>query len=472
MKRQKPNDTIAKLNQLYVSTRRKYIIQTALGYSTLNKDKSPNVWALNDYMLDRHIEGVNTYGIFNANTVNKFITFDIDFADNRDMARWATYKIIDVLENEFHISRKDIHVSFSGNKGYHVDLFFDKAVKLADAKSFYQAVLMAADLESTNVEFRPTFTQAVKIPLGIHKKTGARCWFVDNVTLEPIESFDYLNDVEPMDHSIILDALIEITPEQLAEFDKVRERTNVEITVVTESQAFSKVSAILTAGQLIRSNTRHETTVLLAAFSNSQGYEQDEAIELILGVLHATPVDYFSEGSKPEFWERETRRIVKLAFDNDYKLGNADRRVTIYKSEILAVLSVGTFRQKQLAYAMLVTSKRYGETFYLTMSTAMKMIGTKARDTVNSAIKKLVAVGFIEYARKGEIDKARSRESGHPIYKPNRYRILTGKPSADEQGIEVTGEQSLVEVSYLLLTEKELRRVVSRKEFTGRWGRC
>ena len=472
MKRQKPNDTIAKFNELYVSTRRKYIIQTALGYSTLNKDKSPTVWALNDHMLTRHLEGVNTYGVFNANTVNKFITFDVDFADNHDMARWATYKIIDALENEFHISRKDIHVSFSGNKGYHVDLFFDKAIKLTDAKSFYHAVLAAADLESNNVEFRPTFTQAVKIPLGIHKKTNSRCWFVDNVTLEPIESFDYLTEVEPMDHSIILDALIEITPEQLAEFDKVRERTNVEITVVTESQAFTKVTAILTAGQLIRSNTRHETTVLLAAFCNSQGYEEDDAIELILGILHATPIDYFSEGSKPEMWAGETRRIVKLAFDNDYKLGNADRPVTIYKSEILAVLSVGTFRQKQLAYAMLVTSKRYGETFYLTMTTAMRMIGTKARDTVNRAIKKLVEVGFIEYARKGELDKAKSRESGHAFYKPNRYRILIEKPSADERGIEVTDKQSLIDVSYLLLTEKELRLAVSRKEFKGRWGRC
>lgn len=472
MKRQKPNDTIAKLNELYVSTRRKYIIQTALGYSTLNKDKSPTVWALNDYMLTRHLEGVNTYGIFNANTVNKFITFDIDYADNRDMARWATYKIIDALENEFHISRKDIHVSFSGNKGYHVDLFFDKAIKLTDSKSFYHAVLAVADLESNNVEFRPTYTQAVKIPPGIHQKTDSRCWFVDNVTLELIESFDYLNEVEPMDHAIILDALIEITPEQLAEFDQVRERTNVDITVVTESQAFSKVTDILKAGRLLGSNTRHETTVLLAAFCNTQGYEQDDAIDLILGVLHATPADYFSEGSKPEMWEKEARRIVKLAFGNDYKLGNADKTVTIYKSEILAVLSVGTFRQKQLAYAMLVTSKRYGETFYLTMSTAMRMVGTNARDTVNRAIKKLVEVRFIEYARKGELDKAKSRESGHAFYKPNRYRILIEKPCANEQGIEVTDAQSLVDVSYLLLSERELRRVVTRKEFTGRWSRC
>lgn len=471
MERQKLNDTIAKLNELYVTTRRKYIVQTEIGYITLNRDKTPTVWTFNDGLLLRHLEGVNTYGIFNGNKVNKFITFDVDYADDGPMAKWATRKLIDVLESEFNIRSNDIHVSFSGNKGYHVDLFFDVAINAEDAVAFYHRVIAAADLPSSNVEFRPSYTQAVKLPLGIHQKTGARCWFVNRDTFELIETFDYLSDVEPMDHSLILDALIDLTPEQEAEFKEVVERTDVDVTVVSQSQAFAKVTRILNAGQLLRSNTRHETTVLLAAFCNSQGYEQDDAIELILEVLHNTPAEYFSKGSTPELWEKETRRIVKLAFERDYKLGNADKTITIYRSEILAVLSVGTFRQKQLAYAMLVTSKRYGPTFYLTMSTAMKMIGTTARATVNSAIKKLVEVGFIEYVRKGEIDKGRSRAEGRPLYKPNRYRILIEKPKADEQSVEVMPAQSLVDVSYLLLDEQEIKRIISRKEYGNRWAR-
>lgn len=471
MKQQKKDDTIAKLNELYISTRKRYIIQTPQNYITLDSYKNPNTWTLNDGLIARHLDGSNTYGIFNGNTVNKFITFDIDYADDSKMARWATLKLIDVLESEFNIRSNDIHVSFSGNKGYHVDLFFDVQIDADDAKAFYERVLHVAELPRERIEYRPTYTQAVKLPLGIHQKTGARCWFVNRETLEPIESFDYLNEVVPMDHSLILDALIELTPEQEAEFKEVVERTNVNLNVVSERQSYRKVIEILERGQLLHANSRHETTVLLASFFNSQGYEREEAVAFIMDILCNTPPDYFSEGSKPEFWEREAKRIVDMAFDRDYKLGNADVPVTVYKSEILAVLSVGTFRQKQLAYAMLITSKRYGNTFYLTMNTAMQMIGTTAKSTVSNAIKRLVKVGFIEYVRKGEIDKGRSRELGRPIYKPNRYRILVDKPIADEQSVDVTGERSLVDVSYMLFDAIELKRVIKRTEFEGRWVR-
>ncbi|RUL51110.1 hypothetical protein EK386_12945 [Lysinibacillus antri] len=422
-------------------------------------------------MIQRHLDGKTTYGIFNGNTVNKFITFDIDYADDSAMARWATFNIIQALESEFNIRSSDIHVSFSGNKGYHVDLYFDKAIKADDAKSFYERVINTAGLPSEKVEFRPSYTQAVKLPLGIHQKTGKRCWFVDRETLEPIESFDYLNDVASMDHSLILDALIDLSPEQEAEFHKVVERTDIDVNVVTHQKAQQKVIDIINAGQLLHSNSRHETTLLLATFCNTQGYAEDEAVSLIMDILHNTPSDYFSEGSKPEFWRREAERIVKRAFDCNYQLGNENKPVTVYKSEILAVLSVGTFRQKQLAYAMLMTSKRYGNTFYLTVNTAMRMLGTTSRETVQNAIEKLIEVGFIEYVRKGELDMAQSKVRGHPFYKPNRYRILIEKPKADERSIDVTAEQSLVDVSFQLFDTRELKRIIKRSEFGGRWAR-
>lgn len=97
------------------------------------------------------------------------------------------------------------------------------------------------------------------------------------------------------------------------------------------------------------------------------------------------------------------------------------------------------------------------------MNTAMQMIGTKAKSTFSNAIKRLV-----EYVRKGEIDKGRSRELCRPIYKPNRYRILVDKPKVDEQSVDVTEERSLVDVSYMLFDAIELKRVIKRTEFEGR----
>lgn len=465
------NAVIAKLNELYITTRRKYLVQTADNYITLDSSVNSNVWTLNDGMMKRHLSGVNTYGVFNANTVNKFMTFDVDYADDDAMARWATLKLIDVLTRDFNIARKDIHVSISGGKGFHVDLFFDRALPVATVETFYSNVLKASDLPDAKVEFRPTYAQGVKLPLGIHQKTGARCWYVDDVTLTPIKTELYIVGVEPMPAELIEDGAIVLTDEQEAEFREIVERTDTTVNIVDMSKSLRKAADIIETGRLTASNTRHDATRLIASFYNSQGLEPDDAVETIMEILHNTPREYFSKGSTPEHWRKEAERIVGLAYDRNYTLGNADRPVTVYKSEILAVLGVGTFRQKQLAYAMLITSKRYGTVFYLTTRTAMQMIGTKSRETVQNAIRKLVEVGFIEYTRKGEIDKARSAELGRAHFRPNKYRLLIDKPVEGERHVEVTSEQNVIDVAYLLCDVKELRGVISRREFDNRWKR-
>jgi hypothetical protein len=463
---------IKKINELYIQTRRKYLVQLPDNYIALNRDKMENVFPLNDGLIARHLNGVNTYGIFNGNSVNKFITFDVDFADNVAMARWATLKLIDVLVSEFRIFRKDIHVSLSGSKGYHVELFFDKPIAADAAEQFYRKVLkQLPEFSERDIEFRPTWNQGVKLPLGIHQRTRRRCWFVDNQTLEPIKSFDYILNIKPIKAEIILDAVIELTEEQEEEFEKIVRSTDTSITIVDTSKALQKARRILEAGRLTASGTRHNTTFTLACFFNSQGFEREEAVAEIMEILLNTPREYFSKGSTPDFWLKETKRLVDYAYDNDLSLGNAHKEITIYKSDILAVLKVGTFRQKQLAYAMLVTSKRYGRVFYLTVNTAMKMIGTKSRETAQNGIKKLVEVGFIEYVRKGELDRARSKELGRPIYKPNKYRLLIDEPASDEKSIQTKGEDGLVDVAYLLLPAEEIKAYVKRYEFANRWAR-
>jgi hypothetical protein len=122
-----------------------------------------------------------------------------------------------------------------------------------------------------------------------------------------------------------------------------------------------------------------------------------------------------------------------------------------------------------MLFAMLVTSKRYGRSFYLARSTAMKMIGTNSRDTANRTIKKLVDGGYVEHMRKGELDQARSRQVGHAFYKPNKYRLLLDPPSESDKSVKVTPNESLVDVVYLLCDPKEVRRYVKRTEYNSKW---
>ncbi|GAQ18518.1 DNA primase small subunit [Oceanobacillus picturae] len=461
---------IKKFNELYIQTRYKYLVQFKDGkYITLTHNARNKRPKLNDSMLQTHLKGDITYGIFAGGHFNKFITFDVD-CEEHPTARWATLKLVNTLVQDFEINRSDIHVSYSGSKGYHVDIFFDKPVLVTELKSFYRSVMVnVGSIPNGQIEFRATSTQGVKLPLGIHQKTGNRCWFVDNETLDPIESYDYLLEVEPISSETITDNDFGLTDEQVTEFERVAASTDITVNAVDLSQALHNAARIIETGRLTQSGTRHKTTFTLACFGNTQGWESDETVAVIMDVLLATPGEYFSEGSTPEYWQKEAERLVKYVFDKDISITDSDKQLVVYKSEILAVLSCGTFRQKQLAYAMLITSKRYGNIFYLTIGTAMKMIGTSSRTTVTTAVKKLVEVGFIEYQRKAEVDKARSLELGQVRYKPNKYQLAFDKPAEGEKSVKVSAEDDIIDVALMLCDVSEIRKHVKRREFDNRW---
>lgn len=467
---QPTKSVIDKINALYIQTRSKYLVQFPEGrYITLTYSANNKVTKFNDSMIRTHLKGGLTYGVFSGGYFSKFITFDVDCNDEA-MSRWIALRLIYVLVEEYGITRKDIHVSTSGGKGYHVDLFFVEQIQVEELRKFYQNVLISVgELPKGKIEFRPTWTQGVKLPLGIHQKTGNRCWFVDNETLEPIESYDYILDIEPMPAEVITDQNIDLTEEQKEEFERVAASTDITVNAIDMSQALRNAAKIIETGRLTASGTRHKTTYTLALFGNTHGWEREETVEVIMDVLLNTPREYFSEGSTPEYWLKEAKRLVDYVYDNDMTIVGTDRDLVIYKSEILAVLSVGTFRQKQLAYAMLVTSKRFGNIFYLTINTAMKMIGTNSRETVQNAIQKLIDCGFIKYHRKAELDKARSLEVGAPRYKPNKYRLAIEKPQEGEEFVKVSKDKDLIEVALLLCDEKEIRQYVKRREYDNRW---
>jgi hypothetical protein len=464
---------IEQFNKLYIQTRSKYLIQFKGGrYVTLNYSPSNRVIKLNDSMIVNHLKGKYTYGIFSGGYFSKFITFDVDCEDEA-FSRWITLKLVDVLQNEAEISRKDIHVSYSGNKGYHVELFFAEQVRVEDLRKFYREILIkVGSLPEGEIEFRPSWSQGVKLPLGVHQVTGNRCVFVDNETLEPMsesESYKYFLEIEPMSPEMVTDSVMDLTDEQIAEFEHVAASTDITVNAIDLSGALQRAAKIIETGRLTESNSRHKTTYILACFGNTQGWEREETISVIMDILLATPREYFSKGSTPEYWQKEAERLVDYAFDNDKTITGSDKPLTIYKSEILAVLSVGTFRQKQLAYAMLVTSKRYGKTFYLTRRTAMKMIGTTSHETIQNGIRKLIEAGFIKYHRKAEIDQALSLEVGQVRHKPNKYRLTIAEPAEGEESVKASIDKNMIEVAFMLCDVTEIRKYVKRREYDNRW---
>jgi uncharacterized 2Fe-2S/4Fe-4S cluster protein (DUF4445 family) len=105
-----------KMKNLFVTERKKYIIQNEDGsYTWINKN-------LNDEMIDLHLGRKRTYGIFCGAELTKFISFDVDIPSKE-----VVQSIYQVL-NQIGISSEFIHTSWSGTKGYHVDVYFSSTI--------------------------------------------------------------------------------------------------------------------------------------------------------------------------------------------------------------------------------------------------------------------------------------------------------------------------------------------------------
>src|SRR5699024_10824521 len=100
-----------------------------------------------------------------------------------------------------------------------------------------------------------------------------------------------------------------------------------------------------------------------------------------------------------------------------------------------------------------------------------KMLKIKSNETIQSGINKLVKIGFLEYVRRNEIDRARTFETGQVRHKPNKYRLLIKEPKEGESFVEVTNDKDMIDVTFSLCTKEEVRQYVKRYEFGNRWSR-
>jgi len=98
--------------------------------------------------LVKHVQGKVVYGIFGGTELSKFLCFDIDYGSWKKSEKWARRIINSLLRHG--IKREQIHVSFSGKKGFHIDMFFEQATSIKIMKVFYEHIVKT--LKETNTK--------------------------------------------------------------------------------------------------------------------------------------------------------------------------------------------------------------------------------------------------------------------------------------------------------------------------------
>lgn len=488
MKQATNNELVKFLSELFIGYRKSHIEQQSDGtYHFIDK------CSLHDnYHITQHILGNKTVGVFSgADVGSKYICFDVD---TKARSILDTRALIYTLVSEFNIHYDYIQVAYSGNKGYHVYLLFDEMVSMNYLKTFYREVITSAGFTTSEVELRPTVTQGVKLPLGVHRLTGNRCYFVDTRTknFEPLP-MNHIKQLKQLNAKTFitnnnLKELHEINKEQLelelAKFLSQREvKTFVHLTDLldlTEYQVihvYEDIEGMLENKLLKYPDTRNKYTLLIGIYLRDKGYNEDETRNIINEIMLNSKKYKGLVNSSETHIKRETKRIVKYTFKENYTLSVGSNKIILYKDEIKDILEIGNVKLMMLYLSMIIHAKRHqpigADNFYMAYSVMTNYGNARQRSTLRKNINELEHLGRIEVIQSGVKDHVRSEAEGRGISKTNVYKIKKNFNQNTDENVLIKANTETIDLYSILakaldenaISITEIKNSFSKYEF-------
>ena len=336
---------------LYCMYRQKYVVMTPEYTKTVKHYFKESV-------IESHLNGQYALCVFAGEKITKFISFDVDAG-----GRAAVRKIIDALA-EIGLPRDKIYVSTSGRKGYHVDVFFEPYIYNTVAKNLYDLVIWRTELDPTKVEFRPTNTHAIKVPLGLHAKTGTRCWYLDPETFAPIEDMNYIATIQTIPATDL---------HQWIKTWNYKRWNELYIEMVCEDRPgngngavrydYSKRSEYFASHRLTAANTRHDMMLGIAYDVRQNGLTAPQIERFLMGWYREQDPIYIS--STEDEVRLDARDIAEWAEQNvkvvrQTKLPENQKPIVFTKDDINYILMAPTSVARRVAVLLWTYCKMFG----------------------------------------------------------------------------------------------------------------
>lgn len=452
---------IEQFNKLFIVTKHSYIYEN----SYREKYKTDDLYyrskyPINNTALRKHIDGIQTCGIL-ADNYSKFIAFDVD---TKTSSKSDTQHLITVLQEEFNIKKRNIHVVFSGRKGYHVYIHFNNPTKVIYLRKFYYDVIQKANFNINQIEFRPS-TSAIKLPLGKHPVTKKRSWYVDTTTLEPIRSFKPILNLTTISNEFINKTYyndLSITEQET--FLSLANSMNLDRVLLDENR--NSIKAVLENNMLEKPNTRHIMTLLIGCYLKSQGYEIETTKQFINGIMYNTLDNRSGYIDTPRNRiEAKTSSQVNSIYKLDYKYSQNIETLSFSLEEIRDVLEVRNTKLMKLYLAHRIQSKRYAnledETYYMTYEQLKEYNVDSNRGRTLEQINELS--DRIEIVSRNVIDVEKTKQNGKVLKEPNRYKLIK-KFDSNVGSITIESSYTLEE----LLIKVQASNLIDLKPYLAR----
>lgn len=270
-----------------------------------------------DSIIGAHLAGRVTIGIYQLSTTDtvKWICLDIDKDKNalethsaEELHKNAQEQVRRIVSSALLSGVKPV-VEDSGNRGYHVWVFFDKEISAAKAQAVGHHVINGVEMMAgMNIEVFPkqistkSLGNLVKLPLGVHLKSKRRSAFV-NREFEPFK--DQLKFLEkiPRHNEEFVDAVINWYGLKIAD---IRRNSDDLLTSVGKRVPLC-LSKLLVTG--VGDGMRDIATFKIACYLRDRGLPED---------ITQASLSVWNERNKPALSAAVLSKKVESAYRDTY----------------------------------------------------------------------------------------------------------------------------------------------------------
>ncbi len=262
---------------------------------------------MTDCHIAEHLGGGATYGVYNIIPIeNTCYHTIIDLDTKEPTVALSIYNAILLIG----MSSEQVLVEFSGNKGYHFWLGFEKALPASKAKRLGQAILELS-VHNDKVEVFPKqatvekngYGNLVKLPMGIHRKSGKRSYFVDS-DLNPISDWvGHLQNVKKISEDRLDEILAQhVTNEPAQRFTSVNTAGDV------SKKGLPCFRQIMEAG--VPEGERNHIAFRLVVYMKNSGMPE--------ALIQAAITNWNRDKVRPSLSDSEVNNVITSAMKPEY----------------------------------------------------------------------------------------------------------------------------------------------------------
>lgn len=443
-------DVADALFDLYISFKGRYVMSYN-GRMFVPKTKDGEDLRLDNKAICNHLNHKSTVSVYAGRVCSKFICFDVD-----DGSKETVKKLIDAISYAGFDQNK-IYVSTSGGKGFHVEMFFDELMRTSVLRAFYNYICEDAKVDKTLVEFRPTFSQAIKLPLGKHYLTKNVCWYLDTATLEPIKDPRYILEIKKYnsDDSYKLIRFLVGDAELFGGSHLYAKKKDD-----TPSQTFEfSGSGKYGYPDLAAKHTTHNTILAIAKHESCKGLSECEIDKRLNEWLSEQNEEYLTDPI-PKI-RKDIADVAKYVHSSSFVVKHKQKLI-FTPDEIKLLIEKRPKVQRKILFLIMLCQKKYGF-MRLGADHIAEKIGF-SRQGVIKAVEELKRDSIIDVENQTPV-----RIGECFLARPNVYTII-GKPKEPDKiwilTDELTLEDAPLQEMWLKLIHMTLRKEDWKKYFT------